>query len=461
MVGGGAGGLITGTLLARDGHDVTVIERDEAEPPADDEQAWESWRRPGVNQFRQPHGFIGRTRQAIADELPDLWEAFGNVRHGTVDLKRVSPEPDAPPGPGDDLLTVDVMRRTTFERLLAATAEATEGLKVRRGEIVKGLLEGPEDGPIPRVEGVVTDAGVEIGADLVVDAAGRRTPSPRWLRDLGSDVHEWSESDGFTYFTRWFRTHDGNYPELKAGFLGGFTPSLLSLIFPGDAGVFGIAMVGSGTDKMLRRLKDPEVFLEVARRLGPLMHWVDPTVSTPITDVRPMGAIQNRHLRFRVDGVPSATGIVNVADSATSTNPSLGRGIGIASEYALGLREVLRDAEDPREIVEEYDRLQEERLTPWLHDAVAADASLRALFASGMGETPAPQSGPSARTIMQRAAQVDMECWRRWMRVGQLFDLPAVCLEDEALMARARDAAAEAPPPAFHMTREELTELLD
>ena len=46
-------------LLARDGHQVVVLERDPAGPPDDPSQAWERWQRPGLNQFHMAHAFLG------------------------------------------------------------------------------------------------------------------------------------------------------------------------------------------------------------------------------------------------------------------------------------------------------------------------------------------------------------------------------------------------------------------
>ncbi|MBV8162175.1 MAG: FAD-dependent oxidoreductase [Acidimicrobiia bacterium] len=48
VCGGGTCGLLTATLLAKAGHEVTVLERDPAAPPAISE-AWEMWQRRGVN----------------------------------------------------------------------------------------------------------------------------------------------------------------------------------------------------------------------------------------------------------------------------------------------------------------------------------------------------------------------------------------------------------------------------
>ena len=52
ILGAGVNGLTTAMLLARDGHEVTVLERDAAEPPAAGD-AWEAWGRRGVSQFRR------------------------------------------------------------------------------------------------------------------------------------------------------------------------------------------------------------------------------------------------------------------------------------------------------------------------------------------------------------------------------------------------------------------------
>ena len=54
IVGAGICGLGTAFLLARDGHDVTVLEKDDHDLPDSPLDAWEQWSRRGVAQFRQP-----------------------------------------------------------------------------------------------------------------------------------------------------------------------------------------------------------------------------------------------------------------------------------------------------------------------------------------------------------------------------------------------------------------------
>ena len=75
VVGGGIVGLGASLMLARDGHQVTVLERDPALPP-DPGEAWEEWERRGVNQFRLLHYFQPRYREVMDANVPEVVAAF-------------------------------------------------------------------------------------------------------------------------------------------------------------------------------------------------------------------------------------------------------------------------------------------------------------------------------------------------------------------------------------------------
>src|SRR5438445_12397787 len=71
ICGGGMIGLCAATMLARDGHDVTILEADTERVPAASAEAWEAWKRPGVSQVRQPHNLFARFRLVSDYAFPD------------------------------------------------------------------------------------------------------------------------------------------------------------------------------------------------------------------------------------------------------------------------------------------------------------------------------------------------------------------------------------------------------
>jgi glycine/D-amino acid oxidase-like deaminating enzyme len=91
ILGAGVGGLTTAILLARDGHEVTVLERDPAPPPPA-AQAWDDWQRRGVNQFRLPHFMLPRWRVQMAEELPEVLAELSAAGGLTVNLLGLLPE---------------------------------------------------------------------------------------------------------------------------------------------------------------------------------------------------------------------------------------------------------------------------------------------------------------------------------------------------------------------------------
>src|SRR5919109_2458334 len=124
VCGGGIVGLCSAMMLARDGHRVTVLESDGDPVPETPGQAWESWTRRGVAQFRQPHNLFARSRQVFDTELPGLTDRL--VAAGCVWVDYLDSLPptlsDTAPRPGDEEFRFVTGRRPVIETVMATAA---------------------------------------------------------------------------------------------------------------------------------------------------------------------------------------------------------------------------------------------------------------------------------------------------------------------------------------------------
>ncbi len=355
VLGAGLGGLTTAMLLARDGNEVTVLERDPAEPPPA-AQAWEVWERRGVNQFRLPHFMLPRWRVQMAQELPDVLDEIRAVGGLTVNTLGVLPESlRGPIRAGDERFETVTARRPVLEAAVMAVADRTPGVTIRRGVSVTGLSTSARPGA-PRITGVLVEGGQAIRGDLVVDCCGRRSALGSWLEAVGArrPIEE-REDCGFVYYGRHFLSRTGEQPEARTNLLQNYD-SVTLLTLMADNGTWSVVFSTSSRDHALRALRDPSTFDAALARYPLAAHWRD---GEPISGVDVMAGIEDRYRRLVVDGEPVATGVVAVGDAWACTNPSLGRGTSIGLLHARTLRDLLRevDPEEHEKLARRFDEL--------------------------------------------------------------------------------------------------------
>jgi 2-polyprenyl-6-methoxyphenol hydroxylase-like FAD-dependent oxidoreductase len=444
VVGAGVVALGTALLLAGDGHEVMVLERDPEGPPHDPAEAWERWQRPGVNQFRMAHAFLGGYRAIVDTELPAVAKALEDA--GALRLNFIRDVlPAAMTGgwqDGDERYEWLTGRRVLVEAVLAEAAESAPGVQVRRGTSVASLTNGASAlTGIPHVTGVRTKTAEYIPADLVVDMTGRRSALPDWLEAIGARrPSEELEDSGFLYFGRHFRSADGSLPP----FFGApqlHWGTITTLTLPADNGTWGVVVETSSKDRALLPLREPDRWAAVLRSLPLVAHWLD---GIPIDDgVQVMARLEDRYRGFVVDGKPVATGVVALADSWACSNPANGRGASIGMLHALTLRDQLRSVtlNDPAAFAEAFHAATAETVEPWYRATLATDRHrLGEIEADLRGVAyDSTDSAYQLQKALDAAAPQDPECIRASLDIGFVLRPPQEVFARPGLRDKTRE----------------------
>lgn len=459
FVGGGVVGTCAAMMLANDGHDVTILERDPA-PPAPPDVAWNEWDRRGVNQFRLLHFFLARFREIANAELPGLADAM--VDAGALRMNPLDGIPDEMTGgrqPGDERFELVTARRPVAESVIASLAEKTLGLTIRRGIAACGLVTEPGPDEIVRVTGVRTDDGETINADLVIDSGGRRSSVAQWLRDSGSPgPEEMIEDSGFVYYGRHFRSADGSIPPAFGGNLQHYG-SVSTLTLPADNGTWGVGVVTSARDVALRNLRDSDCWTKAVKAFPLIAHWTD---AEPLDDVKVMAKIEDRHRSYVVDGKPVATGVIPLADAWACTNPSLGRGISIGMIQAAAVRSLLREVSpsDHREVMMRWHELTQAEAEPFFADTLAFDRHRLAEVEAHIEGRPYETEDPGwlLGSALANSVTKDPELLRGFISVALLLERGVDVLSRPGVAEKAIALADDSPPPG--PDRDELLRLV-
>jgi 2-polyprenyl-6-methoxyphenol hydroxylase-like FAD-dependent oxidoreductase len=187
----------------------------------------------------------------------------------------------------------------------------------------------------------------ELRADLVVDASGRATRTPRWLGELGiTGLAEDVVDSGLVYASRVYRapvpTRDWPMVGVQAD-PRSRRPANAGGILPIEGDRWHVSLMGTPGGHPSR---DPDAFEPFARTLRHPVIADLLTHAEPLTDVSVTHSTANRRYFYeRLTSWPE--GLVALGDSVAAFNPVYGQGMSAAAQGAVALRDLLSKSGAP------------------------------------------------------------------------------------------------------------------
>ncbi len=433
VIGGSLAGLSAGRVLSAFFDRVTVIDRD-AYPDG-------ALERPGVPQSRHVHALLARGRK----ELEQLFPGFDRLMR-----ERGAHELDF----GLDFATLRVngwapreanglplffASRTLLESIVRGLFRKLPNITLMERTTVTGIAAAHTSHL--RATGVQIcslDGGAttNLEADLIVDASGRASKAPKWLRALGLEPPHESVVDSFAgYSSRWFKAPDptrwprewwwkGIWIDIKAP-----EHMMAGVLFPVEQERWLVTLGGvarhyppsdeAGFMVALEMLRSP-ILAETVR------------LAEPISPVYSNRAMANRFRHYdrwqaRLDG------FVAVGDAACAFNPVYGQGMTTGTISATILADCLKkygptDPELSRHFFRAQGRFQ---ANPWM---LATGADFRFLATEGQRSSGGKLFNPYIDTLFK--AGNDDTVLRR--RVGEVLNMlkPPSAFFEPAIVAR-------------------------
>ncbi|MFF9011368.1 FAD-dependent oxidoreductase [Streptomyces sp. NPDC014870] len=443
VLGGSMAGLLAARVLAEVFVEVVIVDRDEL-------QGVRGPRR-GVPQGRQIHGLQAAGQRILEELFPGLTDDLAGDGAQIQDTvadghwyfrgRKLVQSPS-------DLVTVAVSRPLLEYHVRRRVASLPAVSFLERRDIL-GLTTTPDAG---RVTGVRVrtqgPAGVteELRADLVVDAMGRGSRTPVWLKELGyPKVEEERLKVGVGYTTRHYRLPPEGISDGKAVIVVGSPEQPRGAIcarIEGDR--FQVTANGMLDD---RPAADADGFHSYLLSLAAppvhaLIRHAEP-LDDPVTYRVPVS------VRRHYDRMPRfPDGFLVTGDSGCAFNPVYAQGMTVAALGAVTLRRHLRSGRplDSRAFLRDLARTA---VAPSWEANTANDLAFPGVEGRRTWRIRLVQAWG---VRVQEAAAVDAEVARRFIRVLSLVDPGSALLRPGLVWRALRAGRRRGGPPAARTT---------
>lgn len=336
VVGASVAGLVSAAAVARHAERVTVVERDTLpEAPRS---------RKGTPQAHHLHSLMAAGQRALEVLLPGVLEdliAAGAVAvSAPQDNLWLSPVGWCTRFPGTH--TVPSASRALLDWVLRRRVAALPGVGFRTGADLTELRTGAGGTAVTgvRLRDRVSGQPVELTADLVIDASGRGTRTPRLLVELGFGEPRASVVDSRAgYSSRFYRIPADFAGDWRCISIGNEPPRTTrgGALIAVDGNRWLVSLFGYLGD---HPPTDEDGFLEFAASLRhPVLHDVI-RAAEPAGPIHGFARMANHRWHYEeLSRWPD--NLLVLGDAACTLNPVYAQGMSVAAMSAVTLREQL------------------------------------------------------------------------------------------------------------------------
>ena len=384
VLGGSLAGLLAARVLSDHFDRVTLIERDAY---TDTPEV-----RKGMPQANHVHGLLLRGRQVLEELFPGLQDEMIAAGVPLLDMAndiawftRAGWGVRFPSELKVLAFTRPVLDLHVRQRLLqnekievADQMEVVGLLGNAIGKRVAGVLV------IPRASDADRRVARELRADLVVDATGRASRAPRWLKDLGYEPpQETAINAHIGYASRLYRVPENFNGDWVCAYVQSAPPERKrgGILFRVEDNRWLVTLIGGGRDYPP---SDELGFLEFARSLPVSIIYDAIRAADPLTPIKTHRGTENRLRHFdRAKDLPE--NFLLLGDAVCAFNPVYGQGMTTAALGALTLRNTLNEDARLRGLSRRFQkRLGKVNKAPWL---LATGEDYRYTATTGHGAT--------------------------------------------------------------------------